>query len=169
MCAWVTLDGTGVDYPVVQGKDNLAYVNTDVYGDFSLSGTIFLDSRCASDFTDAYGLLYGHHMVSGQMFGDLEKYQDAVFLETHTGGTLLLPDRTCRLEVLGCLLIPASEERIFEPETQDIAALLDWAQDTALCWWADAPVPERVLAMSTCSSAYTDARTVVLAAIWQEG
>ena len=82
---------------------------------------------------------------------------------------LLLPDRTCRLEVLGCLLIPASEERIFEPETQDIAALLDWAQDTALCWRADAPVPERVLAMSTCSSAYTDARTVVLAAIWQEG
>ena len=108
-------------------------------------------------------------MVSGQMFGDLEKYQDAAFLETHTGGTLLLPDRTSRLEVLGCLLIPASEERIFEPETQDITALLDWAQDTALCWRADAPVPERVLAMSTCSSAYTDARTVVLAAIWQEG
>lgn len=32
VCAWVTLDGTGVDYPVVQGKDNLTYVNTDVYG-----------------------------------------------------------------------------------------------------------------------------------------
>ncbi len=92
------------------------------------------------------GLLYGHHMVSGQMFGDLEKYQDAAFLETHTGGTLLLPDRTCRLEVLGWSAISASEERIFEPETQDIAALLDWAQDTALCWRADAPVPERVLA-----------------------
>lgn len=90
VCAWVTLDGTGVDYPVVQGEDNLTYVNTDVYGNFSLSGAIFLDSRCASDFTDGYGLLYGHHMVSGQMFGDLEKYQDAAFLETHTGGTLLL-------------------------------------------------------------------------------
>ncbi len=169
VCAWVTLDGTGVDYPVVQGQDNLTYVNTDVYGNFSLSGAIFLDSRCASDFTDGYGLLYGHHMVSGQMFGNLEKYQDAAFLEMHTGGTLLLPDRTCRLEVLGCLLIPASEERIFVPGTQDAAALLDWAADTALCWRAEAPVPEQVLAMSTCSSAFTDARTVVLAAIWQEG
>ena len=34
VCAWVTLDGTGVDYPVVQGTDNLTYVNTDVYGNF---------------------------------------------------------------------------------------------------------------------------------------
>lgn len=69
--AWVTLDGTGVDYPVVQGKDNLTYVNTDVYGNFSLAGTIFLDTRCAPDFAGEYSLLYGHHMVSGQMFGDL--------------------------------------------------------------------------------------------------
>ena len=55
VCAWVTLDGTGVDYPVVQGTDNLTYVNTDVYGNFSLSGSIFLDSRCAPDFTEGYG------------------------------------------------------------------------------------------------------------------
>lgn len=51
VCAWVTLDGTGVDYPVVQGKDNLTYVNTDVYGNFSLAGTIFLDTRCAPDLS----------------------------------------------------------------------------------------------------------------------
>ena len=170
VCAWVTLDDTGVDYPVVQGRDNLTYVNTDVYGKFSLAGTIFLDSRCASDFSDAYGLLYGHHMVSGQMFGDLENYQDAVFLREHTAGALLLPDRTCRLEVLGCLLLPASERRIFAPEEQrDTAALLDWAADAALCWREEARRPEQVLALTTCSSAFTDARTVVLAAVWQEG
>ena len=155
VCAWVTLDDTGVDYPVVQGRDNLTYVNTDVYGKFSLAGTIFLDSRCASDFSDAYGLLYGHHMVSGQMFGDLENYQDAAFLREHTAGALLLP---------------ASERRIFAPEEQrDTAALLDWAADTALCWREEARRPEQVLALTTCSSAFTDARTVVLAAIWQEG
>ena len=99
VCAWVTLDGTGVDYPVVQGKDNLTYVNTDVYGNFSLAGTIFLDTRCAPDFAGGYSLLYGHHMVSGQMFGDLEKYQDAAFLREHRTGTLLLPDGACTLEV----------------------------------------------------------------------
>ena len=51
----------------------------------------------------------------------------------------------------------------------DTAALLDWAADTALCWREEARRPEQVLALTTCSSAFTDARTVVLAAIWQEG
>ena len=109
-------------------------------------------------------------MVSGQMFGDLENYQDAAFLREHTAGALLLPDRACRLEVLGCLLLPASERRIFAPEEQqDTAALLDWAADAALCWREEARPPEQVLALTTCSSAFTDARTVVLAAVWQEG
>ena len=52
VCGWLTVDGTGIDYPVVQGATNMDYVNRDVYGDFSLSGAIFLDSRCAADLTD---------------------------------------------------------------------------------------------------------------------
>ena len=169
VCGWLTLDDTHIDYPVVQGKDNLTYVNTDVYGNFSLAGTIFLDTRCAPDFTGGYSLLYGHHMVSGQMFGDLEKYQDAAFLREHRTGNLLLPDGACTLEVFACLLVPASEEHIFRPEhwQEDVSPLLDWAEGEALCW-ETTDRPQRVLAMSTCSSAFTDARTVVLAAI-QEG
>ena len=30
--AWLTLDHTQIDYPVLQGEDNFAYINTDVYG-----------------------------------------------------------------------------------------------------------------------------------------
>ena len=40
--AWITVYGTNIDYPIVQGKDNAKYVNTDIYGEFSLSGSIFL-------------------------------------------------------------------------------------------------------------------------------
>ena len=167
--AWLTLDNTAIDYPVVQGENNFSYINTDVYGDFALAGSIFLDSDCDGSFNDPYSLLYGHHMVSGQMFGDLEKYQDAAFLREHRTGTLLLPDGACTLEVFACLLVPASEEHIFRPEhwQEDVSPLLDWAEGEALCW-ETTDRPQRVLAMSTCSSAFTDARTVVLAAI-QEG
>ena len=167
--AWLTLDNTAIDYPVVQGENNFSYINTDVYGDFALAGSIFLDSDCDGSFHDPYSLLYGHHMVSGQMFGDLEKYQDAAFLREHRTGTLLLPDGACTLEVFACLLVPASEEHIFRPEhwQEDVSPLLDWAEGEALCW-ETTDRPQRVLAMSTCSSAFTDARTVVLAAI-QEG
>ena len=65
--AWVTLEGTQIDHPIVQGEDNLEYLNKDVYGDYALSGSIFLDSRCRCDLQEDYLLLYGHHMEKHQM------------------------------------------------------------------------------------------------------
>ncbi len=62
---WITLDGTDIDYPVLQGADNMTYVNRDVYGNFALSGSIYLAAECAADFTDPYSLIYGHHMENG--------------------------------------------------------------------------------------------------------
>lgn len=32
VCAWITVDNTKIDYPVLQGETNLTYINTDVYG-----------------------------------------------------------------------------------------------------------------------------------------
>ena len=40
---WLTIDDTHIDYPVVQGENDMDYINKDVYGDFSLSGSIFMD------------------------------------------------------------------------------------------------------------------------------
>lgn len=59
VCAWITLDGTKIDYPVLQGEDNLTYINKDVYGNFALAGSIFLDSNCDRSFQEKYSLLYG--------------------------------------------------------------------------------------------------------------
>ena len=73
---WLTIDGTHVDYPIVQGEDDMEYVNKGVYGEFSLSGTIFLDSENTSDFSDCYNLLFGHHMANGAMFGDVVRFTD---------------------------------------------------------------------------------------------
>ena len=171
VCAWVTLDGTGVDYPVVQGKDNLTYVNTDVYGNFSLAGTIFLDTRCAPNFAGGYSLLYGHHMENSKMFGDLDLYKDEAFFNENTTGTLVLPDRTYHLQIFACLLVPASEDAIFDVNQWDanLNGLLDFAQENALHLHSDtldtvrAREGAQVLAMSTCSTEFTDARTILLA------
>lgn len=38
VCGWLTIDGTHIDYPLVQGATNMDYINRDVYGEFSLSG-----------------------------------------------------------------------------------------------------------------------------------
>ena len=73
---WITIFDTHISYPVVQGKDNQEYLNKDVFGKFSFSGSIFLDYRNACDFTDSYSIIYGHHMEYGAMFGDVVEFKN---------------------------------------------------------------------------------------------
>ena len=171
VCAWLTLDGTKIDYPVLQGADNLSYINKDVYGNFALAGSIFLDSGCNNTFHGAYSLLYGHHMDKHRMFGDLDLYKDKKFFDENTTGTLILPDRTYQLEIFACLLVPASEKTIFQTQRwqTDIDGLLKFAGSNAM--WVHQDVIDRVqneekpqvLGMSTCAAEFTDARTIILA------
>ncbi len=99
VCAWVSLDNTGIDYPILQGENILTYINQDVYGNFSLSGSIFLDPANTTDFKDAYCLIYGHHMERHRMFGDVDLYDDEKFFNETTPGQLILPDRCDELEI----------------------------------------------------------------------
>ena len=172
ICAWLTLDNTEIDYPVVQGEDNLSYINTDVYGEFALAGSIFLDSGCDNTFHDRYSLLYGHHMADSKMFGDLDLYKEKEFFDENTTGTLILPDRSYKLEIFACLVVSASEDAIFSPEQwrSDTAGLLDFVRGNALLIHQDtmnrlgsSENGEQILGMSTCSTEYTDARTILLA------
>lgn len=171
VCAWVTLDNTKIDHPVLQGSTNLTYVNRDVYGNFALAGSIFLDTRNERDFSDAYSLLYGHHMENSGMFGDLDLYKDQKFFDENTTGMLILPDRTYKLEIFACMLIEAGDDAIFNPERwqTDINGLVSYARDNNLhlreetiskLEQMDKP---QILALSTCSTEFTDARTIILA------
>ena len=172
--AWITLDGTNIDYPVVQGKDDLEYLNKDVYGDFALSGAIFLSSECSADFSDAYSLVYGHHMANSQMFGDLDLYLDQDFFNQNSTGVLMTPDATYSLEVFGVMTCNSSDSTIFSPTSwkADCKGAVEYAAANATNVRQDvvdkietSGSGERVVALATCSSEGTEARTIVLARI----
>ncbi|NLO84849.1 MAG: class B sortase [Clostridiales bacterium] len=176
VCGWVTMDNTRIDHPVLQGESNFSYINTDVYGDFALAGSIFLDYRCNKAFTDYYSLTYGHHMVNGGMYGDLELYKDKTFFEENRTGTLITPDRVYLLETFACLVVISSEDNIFYPQKwqDEIDGLIDFAKlnamhlhndtiDAMLEEELETGVIPQVLALTTCSSEFTDARTIILA------
>ena len=85
---WLSFEDTPIDYPIMQGEDNDKYLNMDPYGEYSLSGSIFLDSRNASDWSDPYNLTYGHHMDHEAMYGSLDNYLDTDYYAAHRKGTL---------------------------------------------------------------------------------
>lgn len=170
VCAWITMDGTNIDYPVVHGETNLTYINTDVYGDFSLAGSIYEDSRCDADFHDKYNLLYGHHMANHNMFGDLDLYKEEEFFNENKTGTLILPDRGYDLKIYAYLLVVASEDMIFETaqRNEDISSLHSYVEKNAVYLHKDTfeeakKADTQILALTTCSSEFTDARTIILA------
>lgn len=168
--AWVTLSGTKVDYPVMQGEDNFEYLRTDVYGEHSLAGSLFLDSRCNGGFGSAYSLVYGHNMANGSMLGSLDDYADAAFFDEHRTGTLVLPDQTYDLEVLAFLPTNAGDDDVFDPTrwVEDASGLLDCIEagaaqaDEGLLAEARINPDVQLLALTTCASESDDARTAVI-------
>ena len=161
---WITMEGTGIDFPVLQGRNNMSYINRDFFGNFSLAGSIFLDSRDDPEFEEGYALLYGHHMADGNMFGDLDKYREEAFFREHSEGRLILPDREYRLDVVACLVVPASEKMIFDPDyvRQNPEAWETFVTRNAALLREENLEGQQYLALTTCSSEFTDARTVVL-------
>lgn len=174
--AWITLPGTAIDYPVMQGNTNYSYINTDVYGNFALAGSIFLDSRNSEDYTDSYSLLYGHNMSEHRMFSDVNLYKEEEFFEENTLGMLLLPDGNHIFEILAVIVTSASDSGLMNPENWthlDGEGIYKRAQENALftCEKGLEALREQIeneeatphlLALSTCSDEFTDARTILL-------
>jgi len=185
--AWLTLPGTAIDYPVLQGPSNYSYINTDVYGNFALAGSIFLDSRNDPEYNDLYSLLYGHNMSQHRMFSDINLYKDEEFFNENRLGMILLPNGCHILENISVIVAPASDSGLFNPENWnhlDAEGILKMAQENALYTCEDglealkaqldlvmaaetagqdaAALMPRIVSLSTCSDEFTDARTILL-------
>lgn len=72
---WLTVYGTDIDGAVVQGESNNTYLRTDIYGQYSVSGTLFLDNT-VDNTADGNVIIYGHMMQDSTMFGDLKLYKN---------------------------------------------------------------------------------------------
>lgn len=113
-CAWVTMLGTHIDYPIVQGKDDVEYANKDIYGKSCLTGSIYLTTVNKNDFTDSFNLIYGHHMDNGGMFGDIEKYEDNRYFYGHQDGILVTTRGVYDIHVFGRLSADAYDSMVYQ-------------------------------------------------------
>lgn len=71
---WVSVPGTGIDYPVVQTKDNEYYLTHNYLGNKDVKGAIYMDYRNDEIGDDRNYIIYGHKMIDGSMFSDLVYY-----------------------------------------------------------------------------------------------
>lgn len=109
MVAWLKIDGTHIDYPVMQGGDNKWYLTHDYLGREAMSGSVFLDYRNRQDFSDDLSIIYGHRMNNDLMFSDVAKFADAEYFEEHRNGLLKTPNGEYELRVVAHNILSAED------------------------------------------------------------
>ena len=165
--SWITIPGTNIDYPVLQGKDNNQYLHKDMEGKDSSAGAIFLDHGDKADLSSRHNIIYGHHMKNGTMFKDIVKYKDQQYFDEHQDIILYTPDREIHLKALAVVVTsPDAIRRKIDFQSQkeftsDIEEMSKGAK-------AFAAVPKgvtirRLYSFVTCSYEFQNARTILYA------
>lgn len=79
---YIKLDGTRIQYPIVEHKDNEFYLKKGSDKVSNGAGAIFLDYRTAG-LDGKMCILYGHNMMDGSMFKELMNYREDDFAKKH--------------------------------------------------------------------------------------
>ena len=79
----IGIGGSVLSLPVMQTTDNEYYLTHGFNQENDKNGCIFMDCNCDAIKPSDNLILYGHHMQSGRMFGNLVKYEDYNFYLTH--------------------------------------------------------------------------------------
>ena len=62
---WIEIEGTNINYPVLQGEDNSYYMNRNYDKEESVYGALFLDAGYDWNVKSNNFLIYGHNMQDG--------------------------------------------------------------------------------------------------------
>lgn len=161
---WLVIDGTNINYPVVQGTDNQYYLRHLFTGEYNASGCIFLDSRNTRIFSDQHSILYGHHMGNGTMFNGLMDYKEQAFYDAHPSALLLTPAGNYEIKFFSGYVANVRADA-WQVEFGSEGEFTDWLQavEAKSVFQSDMEpsLEDRVLTLSTCSYEFENARFVL--------
>jgi len=162
--AWLYSPGTAIDYPVMKADDYSYYLRRLPNGMSNANGSLFIDYNCAPDFSGPLTVIYGHHMKSGRMFGSLKGYKEQGYYEEHPAMVLYTEQGDYRIELLYGCVIGAGQwrERAFMYPENAGALLAYAARNTTFESKAKYEEGDRIVALSTCSYEFDNARYVVI-------
>lgn len=160
---WIYIEGTSVNYPIVQGTDNEFYLNHLFDGTWNRSGCIFLDAACPEDLSGRNSILHGHNMLDGAMFSDLTNYSDQSFYEAHPLALLLTPERKYRIRLFSGYVASSSDNAwhlLFSDDGYEL--WLDGLISRSEFRAEQLPTPEhKTVTFSTCTYEFNQARFVL--------
>ena len=106
--AWIQVDGTTVDYPVLQHPtDDSYYLMHNIDGSYGYPGCIYTENYNEKGFVDNVTVVYGHNMKNGSMFASLHRFMDKDFFDEHDTIVIYLPEEEKTYTILGACHLDA--------------------------------------------------------------
>ena len=166
---WLDVYDTGIDFPLVQAKDNTRYLNRDAMGKYSGAGSIFLDYPNSPHFTDFSTIIFGHHMKDGAMFGPIGLFYEQAYFDAHPYGSLYYDGVQHGLDFFAFIHTNAYDDTVY---TTPVAPDAEQAYITRLMREAmftrpdvTVGVDDHIVLLSTCSSRTTNGRDILIGKI----
>lgn len=162
--AWLYSEGTPINYPVVQARDNDYYLRRLIDGTYNQAGTIFVDYKNSSNFEDYNTIIYGHNMKNDTMFGTLIKYKNQEYFNEHQNMYLFTENKNFKIELFaGYITSSESDIYNFPKDMNSNEKLIKTAKEKST-FKSDVEVnsDDKIITLSTCSYDYENARYVLL-------
>ncbi|MCI9336914.1 MAG: class B sortase [Lachnospiraceae bacterium] len=168
VCGWLYCGGTPINYPVLQGEDNDAYLHHSYDKAYAGAGSIFVEALNSRDFADANTIVYGHHMRDGSMFACLDKWAQEGFYESHPVAWLLTPKQDYRIDLFAGYTTSGYSDTytIFTGPCGELEEYLERSMGqsdfaSGIPKEAATDPQNRYVVLSTCAYVFTDARYVL--------
>ena len=173
LIGWLKIEGCDIDYPVMQTSNNEYYLDHNYNQEYDKNGSLFLDKDCDAAFPNDNMIIYGHHMKSGKMFGNLNYYSKENFWEDNKEFTFDTIYETGTYAVMYVFRskIYSEEEIVFKyyqfidatSENEFNSNMEEMANMSLYDTGVTASYGDRLITLSTCDSSEEDGRFVVVA------
>ncbi|MBR4020026.1 MAG: class B sortase [Firmicutes bacterium] len=162
--AWIYLEDTVIDYPVMQTTNNDYYLYHMFNGEENGAGSIFIDYRNENPFRDFVTVLHGHRMKDGSMFKPLVQYNDPEFYKTHKVIEITTPKKKYDCKVFAMATIPADSDFYqfyFYSDEDRQTYLNNLASWNEISTDVKVSIDDKIVMMSTCTAQLDDNRVCV--------
>ena len=165
MVGWIQIEGTNIDYPVMQTPaDPTYYLKHSFEKNYTDYGCPFMQADCDALCPSDNLILYGHNMKDGSMFNSLHSYSDQAYYDAHPVLYLNTPKQNYKIELFTAYICSYDSDTYtlsFSSADEYGAWLNKMKSQSVFTTDTDVTVDDRVVTLSTCTYEYDNARFVV--------
>jgi len=165
---WIKLENTPIDYPVMQYTDNDYFLTHLPDGTLHRNGSIFLDYRNNSDFSDKSILIFGHETRAGDMFGVLKHYREQEFYEANPTIDLYTPKKDYKIVLFAGHVAHSVRDHPplqFENDEEFLDYINHLKSISVFNSSTEVTTIDTIVSLVTCTYDFNDARLIIVGII----